>query len=331
MRSVHFDPRWTGTHGIGRLAYEVLERIPRKSPLHLPVPKFSPLDPVLTSFAALRLGKDAVYFTPGFNPPLLSAVPVVFGLYDLILIQDPDSTGIKQKIYFNAIVRPAAARAARIITISEYSRNSILEWARVPDSRVVNVSCGVSDAFRPEGEAWSPGFPYLLFAGGRLPHKNIARLLAGFAASREARELRLLFSGKPDDGILEAGRRLGIESRLAFSGPVSDAQLASLYRGAVALVWPSLFEGFGLPIVEAMACGTPVLTSNVTATPETAGAGNAVLVNPREVDSIAAGIDLLAGDPALRAQLRARGLVRAKDFSWARVGDAVLRVLHQAG
>ena len=122
-----------------------------------------------------------------------------------------------------------------------------------------------------------------------------------------------------------------MEARIAFAGKLGDAQLAACYRGALALAHPSLYEGFGLPVAEAMGCGTPVLTSNVTALSETAGEGNALFVEPSRTEAIAEGLDRIAEDATLRATLRERGLHRATQFSWDRVGAAVAKVLSEAG
>lgn len=306
MAAIHYDPRWSGPHGIGRFADEVVSRLPDAAPLRLGVPKLSLLDPPATALAALRL-HSGVYFTPGFNPPPRSAVPFVFCIHDLIHLRFAGESTPLRRAYYRCIVRPACDRAHRILTLSQYSRASIMEWSGLPAERIDIVGCGVSAAFRPDGPRHEPGYPYFLHVGRRAAHKNVERLAAAHAASRCGREVRLL-----------------------FTGDLSEAQLAAHYRGAVALAFPSLYEGFGLPIAEAMACGTPVLTSSATAIPETAGEGNALVVDPLSVESIAAGLDRLADDAALREELRKRGLERARLFSWDRVAEKVAAALLSA-
>jgi glycosyltransferase involved in cell wall biosynthesis len=304
---IWYDPRWSGPHGIGRFSDEVIARLPGAAPLRIAARRLSLFDPLATTRAALAL-RDGVYFTPGFNPPLRSAVPFVFCIHDLIYLRFPAESTAARRAYFKFVVRPAAGRAAKVLTVSGYSRREILDWSGLPEDRVAVVGNGVAAVFRPEGPHHQPGYPYFLHVGRREPHKNVDRLLAAHAASRCGREVRLL-----------------------FTGDLSDEQLAAHYRGAVALVFPSLYEGFGIPIAEAMACGTSVLTSGVTAIPETVGEGNALLVDPLSVESIAAGLDRLAEDGALRASLRARGLARAAAFSWDRVAERVSAVLREAG
>jgi glycosyltransferase involved in cell wall biosynthesis len=303
---IHYDPRWSGPHGIGRFSDEVIARLPGAQPLRVGARRLSVLDPLATTLAALRL-RSGVYFTPGFNPPLRSSVPVVFCIHDLIHLRFPAESTPARRAYYRLVVGPAARRAFRVLTVSEYSRREILDWSGLPEERVQVAGNGVAAVFHPEGPRHQPGYPYFLHVGRRAAHKNVERLAAAHAASRCGREVRLLFTGDLD-----------------------DEQLAAHYRGAVALAFPSLYEGFGIPIVEAMACGTPVLTSNATAIPETAGEGNALVVDPLSVDSIAAGLDRMAEDSALRENLRQRGLVRAAAFSWDQVGKKVNDVLRTA-
>ncbi len=323
---IHYDPRWSGPHGIGRFADEVIARLPDARPLSFRVRRLSLLDPVATALAALRL-REGVYFTPGFNPPLRSAVPVVFCIHDLIHLRFPAESTPVRRAYYHLVVAPAARRAARILTGSEFSRREILEWTGLPGERVVVVSDGVAAAFVPDGPRHAPGYPYFLYVGRREPHKNLAGLLAAFAASRCRVDAGLLLTGEPDGATVALARRLGIAERIAFAGALDDTQLAAHYRGAIALTMPSFYEGFGLPMVEAMACGTPVLASNVTALPEVAGEGNALLVDPAREEAIREALDELASRSDLRSELRKRGLARAARFSWPAVAKEVARQL----
>lgn len=325
---IHYDPRWGGPHGIGRFSDEVIARLPGARPLRIACARLSLFDPLATTLAASRLA-SGVYFTPGFNPPLRAPVPVVFCLYDLIYLRVPSESTLARRAYFELVVRPGARGAFRVLTISAHSRAEILAWAGLAPERVVDVGCGVAASFAAEGSRHEPGYPYFLFVGLRGPHKNVDRLLSALAACRN--DSRLVFTGDADAGTLASARRLGLEARVSFAGKLDDAQLAAHYRGALALACPSLYEGFGLPVAEAMACGTPVLTTNAAALAETAGEGNALFVDPLSVDAIAEGLDRLAGDAALRADLTSRGLSRAVHFSWDRVGAAVARVLAEAG
>jgi glycosyltransferase involved in cell wall biosynthesis len=320
-----FDARWDGPHGIARVGRELLKRLPGAVPLRAGLRLFHPLDPVWTSLQISRLA-PRVFFSPGFNPPLFSQRPFVFTIHDLNYVHCPENGSVSRRAYFELLVRPATRRAARVLTVSEFSRRQIIEWSGVADDQVVNVSAGVDAAYRPEGPKHEPGYPYVLYVGNRLPHKNVPRLLEAFALSGLASELRLLLSGDPDEATLSLAKRLGIEGSLRFAGFVAEPDMPALYRGAVAHLLPSLFEGFGLPVVEAMACRVPVLTSRATSLPEIGG--NAVLlVDPFQPEDIARGMREIVSDDALRQRLMNEGLVRAARFTWEKTASAVAAVL----
>lgn len=314
-QTVFYDPRWLGQHGIGRFAAEVTARLPQAIPLQIHGKRLAPWDPVMLSLALT--GKDSgIYFSPGFNPPLRSPIPFSFTVHDLIHLQVPEESSALRRLFYRSVVLPATRRAHTVFTVSEFTKERILEWSGIPTDRVTVVGNGRSPAFTPEGPRHSPGRPYFLHVGRRVAHKNIPRLLQAFRDSRTGREACLLFTGEKDEATAKCIDGLGMHDSVRFTGPLSDEALAAVYRGAVALLFPSLYEGFGLPIIEAMACGTPVLTSNVTAMPEVTGAHAAVLVAPSNTDEISHSIDQLAHDECLRNHLIAAGLARSADFSW---------------
>jgi glycosyltransferase involved in cell wall biosynthesis len=296
--------------------------------LKIHAPRLSVLDPLATALA-LRGLRSGVYFSPGFNGPIRCPIPFVFCIHDLIHLRFPGESSVVRRAYYRWVVRPASTRAFRVITGSEFSRRTILDWSGLPADRVAAVGYGVSGIFSPEGPRHDPGFPYFLFVGRKEPHKNLPRLTAAFAASRSSRAIRLVFSGPQDRRVVELAERHRVRDAVSFTGVLTDRELAACYRGAVALAFPSLYEGFGLPIIEAMACGVPVLTSNVTAMPEVAGDA-ALLVDPTSTEAIAQALDRLAGDSALRSTLSARGLARASRFSWDAVVRRIRQVLEQA-
>jgi len=326
---IHFDPRWSGPHGIGRFSDEILSRLGAVQPVHAGVRKLSALDPLATMLAVGRL-RSGVYFTPGFNPPLRCPIPFVFCIHDLIHLLFAAESTLLRRAYYRWIVGPASRNAFRVLTVSRHAQSTILDWTGLPSERVDVVGNGVAAIFCPQGPSHNPGYPYFLFVGRREAHKNIARLLAGYASSRCRKDIRLLFTGPPDRVTEALARSYGLGREVVFSPIPSDADLAACYRGAVALAFPSLYEGFGLPIAEAMACGTPVLTSDATAMPETTGDGNAVLVDPMRIESIADGLDRIAVDSGLRLSLRERGVARARNFSWDKVAERVRGVLEAA-
>lgn len=324
------DIRSIGYHGIGRFAKEVCLRLPDSNVYFLkgPLQRLSPLDPLWLSFV-LSKKRPSVFFSPDFSPPLWSPVPFVFTIHDLIHVKFPEETSISKKLYYNAIVKPAIHKAYYVLTVSSFSKNEIIDWSNVPETKVIVVGNGVGSEFTPRGEHYQPGFPYILYVGNLKPHKNFKKLLMAFAISNLFHDVKLVATGYPDKNTISLIKKLNINNSVYFAGVISDEMLSSYYRGAVALAFPSLYEGFGLPALEAMACGTPVVTSNVTALPEVVGDA-AVLVDPYDVDSIAEGIRRVVEDSALRETLRRKGLERARQFSWDRTAELTWKVLQEA-
>jgi Glycosyltransferase len=277
-----------------------------------------------------RLPKDAVVFIPGYNAPLWPVRRFIFTVHDLNHIDVPQNSSAVKRLYYRFIIRRACHAALRVLTVSEFSRQRIIEWAGVAPQQVVCVGNGVDESFCPEGERHDPGFGYLLMVSNRRAHKNEERALAAFAKARIDPTIHLLLTGLPSDALKAQIARLGLRGRVVFLGRVEDAQLPALYRGAMGLLFPSLYEGFGLPVLEAMACGIPVLTSTVAALPEVAGDA-ALLVDPYDVDAMAEGIERLLLDDTLRARLYQAGPRRAAMFQWDDVAVRVGRVLAEAG
>ncbi len=245
-------------------------------------------------------GLDVLH-CPTYRAPVHSSVPVVVTVHDLAVFRFPEAFGRWTRAYSRRAV-PRALRAARLVlTVSEFTKREVGELLGVPEERVRVVPNGVEPVFRPDGAA-EPG-DYVLAVGTLEPRKNLPRLAE--AARSLGVELRVVGARGWGDVPLE---------NVTLLGEVGDEELARLYRGARCLAYPSLYEGFGIPVLEAMACGTPVVTSDRPGTAETAG-GAAVLVDPLEPEAIAAGIEDAA---ARREELRPLGLERARAFTWKR-------------
>jgi glycosyltransferase involved in cell wall biosynthesis len=327
MDEILYDARWIGNHGIGRFAEEMQRQVPGLVPFQATRRPFHPLDPILLGSTLLRRN-PGLFFSPGYNSPLGWPGRFIFTLHDLNHLRVPDNSSAMKRAYYKYIIRPACHRAEAVLTVSQYSQQEIAEWARIRADKIVNVSAGVGPAFTPAGDRYDPGYPYLLYVGSRKAHKNLPRLLQAFAASGVSQEIRLIFSGSPDSQTGREIERLGLQRSLAFADLPDSDRLSQAYRGAVGLVFPSLYEGFGLPPLEAMACGLPVLTSNVCSLPEVVGDA-AILVNPLSVEEIADGIRRLTGSSDLRRQLREKGLLQAKKFSWEETGQRTAQVLNR--
>ena len=322
---IYADQRWIGDHGIGRLARRVLEDLDFR-PIPLKSHPAAALDSLRLSLALRGTTRNDLFFSPGYNTPLFCTAPFVFTICDLTHIHCPEVSSLAIRTYYAVIMKRACRRAVRILTISEFTRAQVIGWAGVPPQKVINVSCGVDQSYQPAGESYGMPFPYFLCVSNRKRHKNELRLLEAFARAVLDPKIHLVFTGHQTPELAAHMERFGVAARVDFTGRVAEGKLPGLYRGAKALVFPSLYEGFGLPIVEAMACGTPVITSNVTSIPEVAG-NAALLVDPTSVEQIAAAMQHIVSDTSLRDRLRTKGLARVARFSWASTAAKVHEVL----
>lgn len=320
-----FDSRWVGEHGIGRFAREIQRRIPMEA-LALSGKPSDPIDPL--RFSRALLSESRVVFSPGYNPPLFGFSRFVFCVHDLNHIDRGENSSPLKVVYYYLILRRACRKAAAVLTVSEYSRQRLIEWAGVAPERVVNVGNGVDPSFRVDIESFNPGYPYLLCVSNRKKHKNEVRVIEGFAGAAINSNFKLLLTGSSTMELVELIDGLGVSDRVVFTGVVPESEFPQLYKGARALVFPSLYEGFGLPVIEAMACGTPVITSTTTSLPEVAGDA-ALLVDPESVSAISNAIEMLVTDDGLHARLAAAGIKQAAKFTWDDAAGKVRAVLEQ--
>jgi alpha-1,3-rhamnosyl/mannosyltransferase len=261
-----------------------------------------------------------------FRAPLRSSVPVIATVHDLAVVRHPELFTTWTRTYARTLLLPVLRAARRVLAVSERTKRDVVELARVPPERV-DVAYNAADTavFTPEGAAADGD--YVLAVGTLEPRKNLERLIAAWGrlppALQDSHTLALVGPRGWDDApILSAARAAGAQ----LLGGVTDDELRALYAGAAAFVYPSLYEGFGLPVLEAMAAGAPVITSNVSSLPEVAGDA-ALLVDPRDEAAIAEAIERVVTDPTLADDLRARGRPRAAAFSWARTARETLAVL----
>jgi len=299
----------------------------------------------LTRFA-FRLFRDRLdlfHATHYVLPPLKSRAVVT--IHDIIHLLYPQFLPNRAAlIYARVMIRRALVRADRIITVSYNSKRDLVDYFGIAPSRVEVIYNGVSPQFRPDvpeedrrrvAEKYGLTRPYLLFLGGEKPHKNAQNVVRAFAEARRRRpdlpHALVLAGPKPANtaridaliAALDVGRWIGRPGRIA------EEDLPGLFAGADVLLYPTLYEGFGLPVVEAMACGTPVLTSSTSALQEIAG-GYAYLVDPLDVDAIARGIVLLTTDAKVRSDFVELGRKRARDFSWDKAAERTLEVYADA-
>ncbi|HYT67090.1 MAG TPA: glycosyltransferase family 1 protein [Vicinamibacterales bacterium] len=282
------------------------------------------------------LRREAVdlFHAPHYVLPPLTPCRSVVTIHDCIHLRFPQY--LPSKIgyaYARAQMWTATHKAARVMTVSEASKRDILRYFRVPESRIDVIYNAIDDRFwlepAPEEiervrERYRLTDPFVLYAGNIKPHKNLERLIESFNLLRqhspELRDVQLLIIGDEISKyatLRRAVHRYKLHKHVRFFGFVPDQTLAALYRLANVFVFPSLYEGFGLPPLEAMASGTPVITSNVSSLPEVVGDA-ALMIDPYEPAAIADAMHRVLTDPALHADLRARGFARAREFSWER-------------
>lgn len=266
---------------------------------------------------------------------LSTRVSQVTVIHDLLPRLFPDQYA-RQQYYFRFFV-PWVLRVSRaVVSDSEATKQEVLRHYAVPPDKVRVIYPGFDANLFHRDEAplvASPGpEPYVLYVGNLLPHKNVFRLLEAFAMVRAERGCRLVIrgDGRPDylQALRDRATALGVAETVSVIGYVPEPALRALYAGATAFIFPSLGEGFGLPLLEAMACGTPVVTSDRSALPEVAG-GAALTVDPTDTAALAAAIEQVLSDPALREGLRRRGSERVRTFTWARTAAAISALLDQ--
>jgi glycosyltransferase involved in cell wall biosynthesis len=292
--------------------------------------------------AVARARADLLH-EPHYVLPPLTRCRTVVTIHDCIHLRFPEYLPNRAAfVYAHAMIRLAARKADRVLTVSDASKRDILHYTGVAPDKVVVVHNGLDARFAavPDAEAmdrvrqrFQLDHPFVLYVGNIKPHKNLERLIAAFASMRADGPdgLKLVVIGDETSkhpGLRQAVHRHRLDKHVRFFGFQPAATLVTFYRLARAFVFPSLYEGFGLPPLEAMANETPVVTSNVSSLPEVAGDA-ALLVDPYDVASIADGIRRAVTDEPLRQQLITKGRARAKEFSWARAAADTLAVYRE--
>ncbi len=284
----------------------------------LETPSYSVRELVSVSRAVERARAD-VFHSPHYVVPFTRR-PTVVTIHDLIHLHQPMKNRLVP-LYARIMMQRAVRKSARVLTVSAAVKNQIILELGCPASKIAVTHNGVDEVFRGGRPNRSPAH-YFLFVGNDKPHKNVDRVVEAYAIVRAV---------MPASSLVVAGspfRRFGAREGVITPGFVTTAELSSLYRNAIALVQPSLEEGFGLPALEAMSCGTAVITSHDPALVEIT-AGGALNVDARSVREIAGAMQLLAGDDDLRMTLAARGIERAHRFTWRECARETRRVYRE--
>ncbi|HXH13635.1 MAG TPA: glycosyltransferase family 1 protein [Alphaproteobacteria bacterium] len=290
---------------------------------------------------AVRHLAATIYHAPYYFRPYFVPAPSVVTVSDVIPALLPMALPSRPaRLAYEIAMRLTLAGARRILTLSGCVRRDLIRHYRIRPERVAVTPAGLDPSFRPPTrsaialvrERYGLQEDYLLYVGINKPHKNLRRLVDAYARFASARPERLVLAGPEDarySDVRQAIARHHLGHRVSILGPVDEPDLPALYAGAVLFVFPSLYEGFGLPVLEAMGCGTPVACSVTGALPEVAGAA-ALTFDPFNSAAIADAIVRVLEDRGLRDDLRHRGLARAREYTWAATAEATLQVYREA-
>jgi glycosyltransferase involved in cell wall biosynthesis len=280
-----------------------------------------------------------------FTAPPFSPCPVVVSIHDLSFEHLPQTFKWRSRKQLRITVRRSAREASQVIALSEYARNDIIDTYHVSPDKISAIPLAAAAHFRPIDDeeelqrvrqTYGIEGDYILTVGAIQPRKNLSRLVAAYARLRHAKPEvklpKLVLAGKCAwlyDETLRAIKELELGDAVIVTGYVPESDLPALYSGALCFVYPSYFEGFGLPPLEAMQCGAPVIVGDQTSLPEVVGTAG-ILVDPFEVDALAAALERVVSDSNLRAELSVQGLARAKLFNWQETARQTLAVYRKA-
>ena len=273
-----------------------------------------------------------------FVTPVLAPCPTVVTVYDLSFFYFPDRYPALQRIYLTSQTKRSCLRARSVITISESGRQDVHKLFGVPLEQIVVIHPGVNPSFYPRPSSEIADFrdrlnlpeQFVLHVGTIQPRKSLPTLIKALA-KLERPEIELVLVGGRGwafEEVYDLVEELDLEDQVRFTGYVSDEDLPLWYNAATLLVFPSVYEGFGLPVAEAMACGTPVIAAETSAIPESAGEA-AMLFNAQDANGLSNHMATVLDDPRLMATMREHGLHQSRQFSWERAGEEMIKVYRE--
>lgn len=258
--------------------------------------------------------------------PYRPGLPTVLTVYDLIPLRYPEHSTARARLLIRWMTRLALRNARHVIAISEFTRRDFMAEFGLPPERITAIPLAADPCFKPQPpeavaalrRKYNLPERFALYLGSNKPHKNLVRLVEAWRIANSRWQMadgRLVIAGAWDERYPEARRRAQGLRNIHWLGPMPEADLPALYSAADVFVFPSLYEGFGLPVLEAMACGAPVVCADRSSLPEVAGDA-ALLIDPLDVSDLARVLARLWAAPAWQAELRQRGLAQARRFSW---------------
>ncbi len=288
-----------------------------------------------------RKAKVDLLHQPCFSAPLLYPGKVVVTCHDLISVFFPENLPLASRLFYSQWEPFSYRKASKIIAISEHTKKDLMAFLKIPEEKIRVIRLAASSDFRPVKspkilkkvqKKYRTGADYILDVGTLEPRKNLPFLVRAYAlAVREGVDVKLVITGKKGwyfEGLFKLVDDLNLKDRVIFSGYVAEKDLPALYSGARAFVFPSLYEGFGLPPLEAMACGTPVISSSTSSMPEVIGKAG-ILISPKDERVWARNILKILHDKALGRTLSQMGLRQAKKFSWEETARQTIDVYQE--
>jgi len=328
------------TTGVQRYTRQLLEHWPDDVGLVAPKSRMHGAKGHLWEQAVLpRLVGRRLLFSPSNTGPI-AVRRQVLTVHDVAFLDLPETFSPQFAAWYRFLIPRLVRRVARVIAVSTFTRWRLIEHTGVDENRVVTIPNGVEDRFIPQSPEdiarvrkilGIPGGRYVLSLGSLAPRKNLHRLLRAWERILPyiPEDVWLILAGEKGDASVFRETSFGkYPDRVHFAGRIRDEELPALYGGALVFAFPSIYEGFGLPPLEAMAVGVPVLTGDRTALPEVVGDAG-FLVDPYNVDELATGLKLLIDDEALRRELQKKGLERARHFSWEKTARMTWDVIQE--
>jgi glycosyltransferase involved in cell wall biosynthesis len=287
---------------------------------------------------------EVMYYPDHTSALIEKTCPEIITIHDLAFLAYPETFATSNRLYKTLAVKRSAQQAERIIVVSQATKQECLRWLEVPETKLRVIHNGISNGFKQiEDKAkleetqkkFGLNSNFILFVGTLEPRKNLVKLISAYADLRQQKRIehQLIVVGAKGwlfSEIFASVEKLSLKKQVSFLGYVTEEELVALYNLADVLVYPSLYEGFGFPPLEAMACGCPVVTSKQSSLPEIAGEA-ARLVDSYDIADIADGIFDVLNDASLRQRLIERGLERVKLFTWARAAQQILQVIDELG
>lgn len=290
------------------------------------------------------VGKVDIFHSPDLVFPALKRTKSILTIHDLAFILFPECYTLLNRQYLKSMVPLSARRASKIIADSQSAKQNIIELLSIPEGKIKVIPCGIDEQFQVIADKayiesikrkYGLKKDYILYVGTLEPRKNIGALLQAFHQLKQKKgfDFQLVIAGGKGwlyEKLFKRVRELKLTDDVLFTGYVPEEDLPALYNGAALFVYPSLYEGFGLPVLEAMACGTPVVTSNSSSLPEVVGDA-ALLVDPKDAEGLAQAIEKVLSGSALQQELVQKGLRRAEMFSWEKTARETLKVYEEVG